>query len=101
MPYKAKPYIKVGTGAWEAYIPRPPRHATHARMACIDPSSSSPTPKVAVQALQDFGCFKGVSGDFSYLRMDKRRKVQEEYDGDWYWDGVCVPEVELMKKDYE
>ena len=96
MPYKSKPYIKVGRGQWETCIPRPPKHATHARMSCVDPSSSDPTPKVSIQALQDFGCYKGVSGDFTYLRMDNKRKVTAEYDGTWYWDGTCVPEVTLM-----
>ena len=56
------------------------------------------TPKVATLPIQDFGCFIGVSGDFSYIRMDKRRKVLEEYSGEWYWDGYKVDGIEDLKK---
>ena len=93
MPFKAKPYIKVGKPK-NVFIPRPPKHATHARMSCIDPTMGDPTPKVATLPICDFDCFKGVSGDFHYIRMDKKRKVHEKYKGTWYWDGYKVPEIQ-------
>jgi len=99
MPFKSKPYIKVGRGAWETYIPKPPQHATHARLTCFNQTYDDGRPKTATLPIQDFGCFKGVSGDFSFIRMDNKRKVHEEYEGTWYWDGIKVPEVELMRKD--
>jgi hypothetical protein len=33
--------------------------------------------------------------------MDNKRKITAEYDEAWYWDGSCVPEVELMMKEEE
>ena len=42
------------------------------------------------------GALKGVSGDFYYLRMDKKGKVSQEWEGDsWYWNGR---EVENLPK---
>ena len=101
MPYKPKPYVKVGTKEWIAHIPRPPKFATHARLTCLNDTFDNGTPKTATLAIRDFGCFAGVSGDFSYLRMDNKRKIKEEYKGSWYWDGSCVPEVVLMMKEEE
>ena len=94
--FKPKPYISVGTKDWRVIIPRPPKHATHARMSCIDSFGSRDTPKVATLPIQDFGCFRGVSGDFSYIRMDKGRRLLEEYEGEWHWDGKEVEGVEKL-----
>ena len=94
MAFKRKAAVKVGKNDWEVTIPRPPNHATHARMTCVDPFSYDPTPKVAIQPLQDFGCFKGVTGDFSYIRMNNKRKILEEYKGSWTWDGYKVVGIE-------
>ena len=95
MPFKGKPYIKVGKPK-NVFIPRPPKFATHARMACTDPLTYQDTPKVAILPIQDFDCFRGVTGDFSYVRMDKKRKITQEYEGTWYWDGFRVPEIQGM-----
>lgn len=97
MPFKPKPVVKVGKGDWQVEVPRPPRHATHARMSCVDPLAWNDTPKTATLPIQDFGCFKGVSGNFSYVRMDKKRKVLEEYNGEWFWDGCAVEGLEKLK----
>ena len=86
MAFKKKAAVKVGTGEWIAIIPRPPKHATHARMMASDPFSSDPAPKQVTLPIQDFGCFKGVTGDFSYLRMDKKGKIHEEYDATFFWN---------------
>jgi hypothetical protein len=97
MPFKAKPVVKVGKGDWQVEVPRPPKHATHARMTCVDPFSSDKSPKVATLPIQDFGCFRGVSGDFCYIRMNKSRKILEEYNGEWFWNGRAVEGIENLK----
>lgn len=96
MRFKAKPYIKVGNKDWETFIPRPPKNATHARMTCVDPLSPSSGAKTATLPLQDFGCFRGVRGDFTYLRMDNKRKVVKEYPETYYWNGTSVDGIEQL-----
>ena len=96
MPFKPKPVVKVGKGDWQVEVPRPPRYATHARMMASDPFSSNRTPKPVTLPIQDFGCFKGVSGDFSYVRMDNKKKLLEEFKGEWYWDGKEVEGIEKL-----
>jgi hypothetical protein len=66
-------------------------------MTCVDPFAWNDTPKVATLPIQDFGCFRGVSGEFSYVRMNKSRKVLEEYDGEWTWNGIEVEGIENLK----
>ena len=98
MPFKKKPYKKVGKKDWEVCIPTPPKFATHARLTCFNQTYDNGTPKTATMPIQDFGCFRGVSGDFSYIRMNKQRKILEIYSGKWYWNGVEVDGIdELMK----
>ena len=97
MPFKAKAVVKVGKGDWQVEVPRPPKHATHARMTCVDPFSYDRSPKVATLPIQDFGCFKGVSGEFSYIRMNNKRKILEEYKGEWVWNGCAVEGIEKLK----
>ena len=97
MPFKAKPVVKVGKGDWVVEVPRPPKHATHARMTCVDPFSHDRSPKVATLPIQDFACFRGVAGDFSYIRMNKSRKILEEYNGEWFWNGCVVEGIENLK----
>ena len=92
--FKPRPVIKVGTKDWETLIPRPPKHATHAKMVCHNQTYDNGSPKTATLPLQDFGCFQGVSGDFNYIRMDRKGKVSEEYDGTWYWNGTQVEGIE-------
>ena len=97
MPFKKKSVITVGTKDWRVAIPSPPNRATHARMTCVDPFAYDSPPKVATLPIQDFGCFKGVSGNFSYVRMDKKRKLLEEYNGEWFWDGYAVEGLEKLR----
>ena len=97
MPFKPKPVVKVGKGDWQVEVPRPPRHATHARMTCIDSLAVNSTPKTVTLLIQDFGCFRGVYGTFSYVRMDRNRKLLEEYDGEWTWNGTEVEGIENLK----
>ena len=98
MAFKKKAASKVGTKDWEVTIPRPPTHATHARMTFRDEFKENGEHKSATLPIQDFGCFKGVSGDFYYLRMDNKRKVTKEWEKDfWHWDGYKVVGIEKLK----
>ena len=94
MPFKAKPTKVVGRGDWAVEVPRPPKHATHARITCFNQTYDNGTPKTVTLPIQDFGTLMGVSGDFSYIRMNRQRKVLEEYTGTWYWDGKQVEGIE-------
>ena len=96
MPFKAKPVVTLGKGDWAVEVPRPPKHATHARLTLRDYFYDNGKPKTATQALQDFGCFKGVAGDFQYIRMDKKGKVLEEYKDSWFWNGYKVEGIEEL-----
>tara|TARA_Y100000310_G_scaffold270344_1_gene284110 strand:- start:2 stop:298 length:297 start_codon:yes stop_codon:yes gene_type:complete len=97
MPRKAKPVVTVGYGDWAVEVPRPPKFATHARMTLLNDLKDNGKPKVATLLIQDFGCFKGVSGDFCYIRMNKQKKLLEEYDGLWQWNGSSVEGIEKLK----
>ena len=99
MPFKKKSTKIVGRGDWAVEVPTPPKHATHARMEAFDPYSSDPTPKEVTLPIHDFGCFKGVAGDFQYLRMDNKRKLKEEYSGIWYWNGHQVSGIEDIRNE--
>ena len=99
MPFKPKPVIKVGKGDWVVQIPRPPTHATHARLIMHSELKDDGTPKEAILPLQDFGCFKGVAGEFEYIRMDNKRKISQEYKGSWKWDGYKVVGIEKLMKE--
>jgi len=98
MPFKTKPTKVVGVKDWQVEIPTPPKHATHARMMASDPSLSDPTPKQVILPIQDFGCFKGVAGEFTYIRQDNKGKVSKEYDGQWFWNGYKVEGIEEMRE---
>ena len=91
MPFEKKPYIKVGTKDWEVIIPRPPAHATHAELKLDDGQGG----KKATLPLRDFGCFKGVSGWFTYLRQDNKGKVSKRHRQKWYWNGKNVEGLDL------
>jgi hypothetical protein len=99
MPFKKKSTKIVGRGDWAVEVPTPPKHATHARMEASDPYSSDPTPKEVTLPIQDFGCFKGVAGEFYYLRMDNKKNLKEEYDGAWYWNGYQVSGIEEIRNE--
>ena len=97
MPFPKKPVVTVGRNDWAVEVPRPPKFATHARMTLPDHLKDNGKPKVATQLIQDFGCFKGVSGDFQYIRMNNKGKILEEYDGEWHWDGYKVEGIEDLR----
>ena len=95
MAFQKKPVIKLGSKDWEVMVPRPPNHATHARMTMRDEVKCNGQPKEVTLPLQDFGCFKGVAGDFHYLRIDNKGKVAQEWDdATWFWNGYQVSGIE-------
>ena len=96
MPFKAKPVVTVGKNDWAVRVPRPPKHATHARLTLRDDYMENGKAKQSTLPIQDFGCFKGVSGHFEYIRMDKNKKVLEEYEGSWYWNRYRVDDLDLI-----
>ena len=96
MPFKRKPVVTVGAGDWKVEVPNPPKHATPARLVCDSHLKDNGKPKVAVLALADFKCFQGVIGWFQYIRMDKRKKVLDEYEGTWFWNGEEVEGIDSM-----
>ena len=97
MPFKAKPVVTVGKNDWAVRVPRPPKHATHARMTFVNDLKENGKPKVATLPIQDFGCFKGVAGEFIYVRQDNKGKISQEYDGQWSWDGWEVEGIEELE----
>ena len=98
MPFKKKLVVTVGTKDWRVTIPRPPKFATHAVLTCLNQTYENGEPKTATLPIQDFGCFKGVNGNFSFIRMNKNRRILEEYEGVWYWDGEKVEGIEELEK---
>ncbi|MAH44944.1 hypothetical protein CMI37_03895 [Candidatus Pacearchaeota archaeon] len=94
MPFKRKPVVTVGVGDWKVSVPNPPKHATHARLVCDKDPLEKGRAKIAVLPIADIKCFEGVSGWFQYIRMNKQRKVLEEYTGEWYWNGREVEGIE-------
>jgi hypothetical protein len=95
MAFQKKPVIKLGNKDWEVMVPRPPTHATHARITLRDELKDNGQPKQATLPLQDFGCFRGVAGDFHYLRMDRKGKIAQEWDDTtWFWNGYQVSGIE-------
>ena len=97
MSFKRKPVVTVGSGDWKVRVPNPPKHATHARLVCDNQLKDNGKPKVAVLPLADFKCFVGVIGWFQYIRMNNQKKVLEEYDGTWYWNGLEVEGIDLLE----
>ena len=96
--FKKKAVVIVGRNDWAVEVPRPPKHATHARMVLHDDLDHKGRPKMATLPIQDFGCFKGVAGDFYYLRMDNKKKITQEWDKDfWNWDGRQVVGIEKLR----
>ncbi len=96
--FKKKAVVTVGRGDWAVEVPRPPQHATHARMVLHNDFDHKGRPKMATLPIQDFGCFKGVAGDFYYLRMDNKKKISQEWEKDfWHWDGRAVKGIEELR----
>jgi hypothetical protein len=96
MPFEKKPTRIVGRGDWAVEVPRPPKWATHARMTLFNDFDHKGNPKIATLPLDDFGCFKGVAGEFQYIRMNNTMKILEEYDGTWGWNGRSVIGIENL-----
>ena len=97
MAFKRKPVVTVGSGDWQVQVPNPPKHATHARLVCENQTKGNGKPKSAVLPIVDFKCFEGVIGWFQYIRMDKKKKILDEYDGTWYWNGIEVEGLDLLE----
>jgi hypothetical protein len=97
MPFPKKPVVTVGRNDWAVEVPRPPKFATHAVLTMDTEFKDNGKPKTSTLPIEDFGCFKGVSGSFYYVRMDSRRVLKETYKGTWYWDGYKVEGIEDLR----
>ena len=97
MPSKKKPTRVVGVKGWVVEIPTPPTRATHARISCMSDTYDNGEPKIATALIRDFGVFKGVRGEFNYLRIDNKGKVLEEFKEVWEWNGAEVVGIEKMR----
>jgi len=82
--------VIVGRGDWAVRVPRPPKHSTHVVLTMDTEFKDNGKPKQSTQRIEDFGAFKGVSGTFSYIRMDNKGKVHERHEDSWYWNGKEV-----------
>ena len=90
MPFKPKSTKVVGRGDWAVEVPTPPKHATHVVLTTYPELKGNGKPKRSTQRIDDFGAFTGVSGAFSYIRMDNRGKVHERFPESYSWTGKEV-----------
>lgn len=97
MPFKKKPYLRVGNLNSPIFIPRPPSRATHVHLECVDERTGAK--QRATLPIRDFDCLDGTAGEFHYLRMDKSRKVIEKYPDKYQWDGKKVEGIEDLIKE--
>tara|TARA_B100000959_G_scaffold259744_1_gene295598 strand:+ start:1450 stop:1710 length:261 start_codon:yes stop_codon:yes gene_type:complete len=79
MPFKKKPYRKVG----DIYLPRPPTGATHIFFQSDDK-------KRATVAIKDVDTLLGSVGAIKYLKLNNRNKLVKTFDREYHWDGEKV-----------
>ncbi len=80
MPFKKKPYKKVG----DVYLPRPPTGATH--ILFQTPSKKGK----ATVAIKSVDTLFGSVGTIKYLKLDHKNKVVKTHDKEYPWDGKEV-----------
>jgi len=79
MPFKKKPYRKVG----DIYLPRPPTGATHILFRDDEK-------KRATVAIKDVDTLLDSVGTIKYLRLNHKNKVVKTHDGEYPWNGKGV-----------
>ena len=79
MPFKKKPYRKVG----DIYLPRPPSRASHILFRSSDR-------KRATVAIKDVDTLLGSIGTIRYLRLNHKNKVVKTHDEEYPWNGKEV-----------
>ena len=84
MPFKKKPYRKVG----DIYLPRPPVGATHIFFRSDDKGK-------ATVAIKDVDTLLGSVGTIKYLKLNNKNKLVKTHEEEYRWDGH---EVEGLKE---
>ena len=79
MPFKKKPYRKVG----DIYLPRPPVGATHIFFRSDDKGK-------ATVAIKDVDTLLGSVGTIKYLKLNNKNKLVKTFDKEYNWDGEKV-----------
>ena len=79
MPFKKKPYKKVG----DIYLPRPPSRATHILFRNGDK-------KRATVAIKSVDTLLGSVGTIKYLKLTNKNKLVKKFEKEYDWDGKKV-----------
>jgi hypothetical protein len=82
MPFKKKPYRKVG----DIYLPRPPMGATHILFR-------SDKKQRATVAIKDVDTLLGSVGTIKYLKLNNKNRLIQTYEKEYRWDGHGVEEL--------
>jgi len=85
MPFKKKPYRKVG----DIYLPRPPTGATHIFFRSADK-------KKATVAIKDVDTLLGSVGIIKFLKLNNKNKLVKTYEEEYHWDGHEVEELKRL-----
>ena len=84
MPFKKKPYRKVG----DIYLPRPPMGATHIFFQNGDK-------KKATVGIKDIDTLLGSVGTIKYLKLNNKNKLVKRFDKEYNWDGEKVKGLDI------
>jgi len=84
MPFKKKPYKKVG----DIYLPRPPMGATHILFETAEN-------KRATVAIKSVDTLLGSVGTIKYLKLNNRNKLVERFDKEYSWTGKKIKGLKI------
>ena len=76
MPFKKKPYKKVG----DIYLPYPPAGATH---ILFETTRS----RKATVAIKNVDTLLGSVGTIKYLKLNNKNKLVKRFDDEYNWNG--------------
>ena len=79
MPFKKKPYKKVG----DIYLPRPPVGATH---ILFETSRN----RRAMVSIKNVDTLLGSVGTIKYLKLGNKNKLVKRFDEEYNWNGEKV-----------
>ena len=79
MPFKKKPYKKVG----DFYLPYPPAGATHILF-------ETTRNRRATVAIKNVDTLLGSVGTIKYLKLTNKNKLVKKFDKEYDWDGEKV-----------
>ena len=79
MPFKKKPYKKVG----DIYLPYPPAGATHILF-------ETTRNRKATVSIKNVDTLLGSIGTIKYLKLTNKNKLVKKFDKEYHWDGEKV-----------